>query len=634
MGILCGTPLESIGEPAFKGQFLIAVYIDQDDLVEPVRHALRVGPTRICAKKGKKGLTIFTRGAEDQKTKKLTRRENNGALSTLVEILTAGSQTVIPPTVHPDTDAPYAWVGIPLNTASMRDLPEWSESVMDEILAVCEGGASSQHFDVLRTLVWTGVDGSGTAEETCVAAVASLVARGWRDTAIHERIEFAKKEACIRANMTYDWPGSARAIQEWIDSARRKGMDEAAAETSATARVIAAVYIEELGKDRAVSLGRGILRYQDGHWPETGTDPRELERVVMGQFAAIDVLAARRVIDTVVRLLHRKHEDFGNTKAARHMVCTPSGTLDARTLAMERWAPEHQLFHQVRADYQKDGTCPRYERFLSDMFNGDSAKIDTLEEFFGLTFVQDTSFHKALFIVGPPGIGKSTLTSLLESIHGAQATSNVALYALGDPRNRAPLLGRLANVSSWKSQERDVVSDPFKKIVAGEIVEGRIFKDLLHFRPYARLINTVNEMPTMTDAAGLARHVLPLHCVKPFVPTNQERDRDLLQALLAERNGIFTRWMQALNRLLARGRFQESEVIEADVKEYGQESAGLTARWVRECCAPATSPKDYASNDALWNAYDVWTLRHASSNIHRHSSIIPWGKTMKRLGYP
>jgi hypothetical protein len=95
----------------------------------------------------------------------------------------------------------------------------------------------------------------------------------------------------------------------------------------------------------------------------------------------------------------------------------------------------------------------------------------------------------------------------------------------------------------------------------------------------------------------------------------------LLQALLAERNGVFTRWMQALNRLLARGRFQESEVIEADVKEYGQESAGLTARWVQECCAPATSPKDYASNDALWNAYDVWTLRHASSDILKNLTV-------------
>ena len=42
-------------------------------------------------------------------------------------------------------------------------------------------------------------------------AVASMVARDWRDTQIHERIEFARKEACVRAHMEYDWPGSSRA---------------------------------------------------------------------------------------------------------------------------------------------------------------------------------------------------------------------------------------------------------------------------------------------------------------------------------------------------------------------------------------------------------------------------------------
>jgi Bifunctional DNA primase/polymerase, N-terminal len=150
LGILCGTPLESIGEPDFKGQFLIAVDIDQDDLVEPVRHALRIGAARVCSKKG---LTIFARGDAEQKNRKLTRKESDGQISTLVEILANGSQTVIPPTKHPDTDAPYAWVGVPLNIASMRDLPELSESVMDEILAICEGGTRAEHFDNLRSMV-------------------------------------------------------------------------------------------------------------------------------------------------------------------------------------------------------------------------------------------------------------------------------------------------------------------------------------------------------------------------------------------------------------------------------------------------------------------------------------------------
>jgi hypothetical protein len=44
-----------------------------------VRHALRVANNRLCAKKKTKGLTIFTRGDEEQQNKKLTRRENNGS---------------------------------------------------------------------------------------------------------------------------------------------------------------------------------------------------------------------------------------------------------------------------------------------------------------------------------------------------------------------------------------------------------------------------------------------------------------------------------------------------------------------------------------------------------------------------
>jgi len=49
-----------------------------------------------------------------------------------------------------------------------------------------------------------------------------------------------------------------------------------------------------------------------------------------------------------------------------------------------------------------------------------------MEEVFGWTFVQDTRYHKALFIVGPSGIGKSTVTDLLGAIHGEASTSGVA----------------------------------------------------------------------------------------------------------------------------------------------------------------------------------------------------------------
>ena len=508
LGILCGTPLESIGEPDFKGQFLIAVDIDQDDLVEPVRHALRIGAARVCAKKGKKGLTIFARGDAEQKNTQLTRQERDGQSSTLVEILAHGSQTVIPPTVQPDTDALYAWVGVPLNTASMRDLPELSESVMDEILAICEGGVRAEPFDHLRSMAWAGVGGGGTTHDTCVSAVASLVARGWTDTQIHERIEFATREACGRAQLEYDWPGSARAIQEWIHSARKTGMADtgASAGKASRNRILAGWLIEQFGGTEAcLSLGRGILHYRDGRWVETGADPRELEQMVLEHVHNIDLLRARGAVETALGLLWRRDDQFGHTEAARSMVCTRGGTLDARTLTMERWSADHQLLHQVRANYDPEAQGPRYERHVRGMFNDDQDKIDTLEEFFGWTFVQDTSYHKALCIVGPSGIGKRTLTDLLGAIHGEAATSGVARDHLNDPRARAGLIGKLVNISAEETHGRGVADDIVRKIVTGDIIDGKLrSKNRIFFRPHARLIDTVNELPPMTARPSAA----------------------------------------------------------------------------------------------------------------------------------
>ena len=225
--------------------------------------------------------------------------------------------------------------------------------------------------------------GGRSTHDACVAAVASMVANNWKDTSIHERIEFAKKEACLQASEVYNWPGSARAIQEWIDSARKKGMDEPGADKkSALNRIMALWLIDQFGGlESCTSLGRGILHYKDGHWVETGIDQRELEQMVLEGFHNIDVLRARGAVETALGILWKRDGSFGHTEAASHMVCTPQGTLDAATLTIERWSADHQLLHQARASFDPDATCPRYERHVRGMFNGDQEEIDMMEEF-------------------------------------------------------------------------------------------------------------------------------------------------------------------------------------------------------------------------------------------------------------
>lgn len=48
-----------------------------------------------------------------------------------VEILSSGSQTIIPPSKHPDFDKNYEWIGIPLNQIHKDELPYLPEGLID-----------------------------------------------------------------------------------------------------------------------------------------------------------------------------------------------------------------------------------------------------------------------------------------------------------------------------------------------------------------------------------------------------------------------------------------------------------------------------------------------------------------------
>jgi hypothetical protein len=117
-------------------QGLLAVDIDNDGIVDPV---LAVLPPYSVAKKGSKGLTIFYRCEDDLPTKQF---KANG--SVLAEILALGRQTVLPPTIHKDTGAPYIWTtNLTLLNTPISDLPAFTEADFEALAAVCERFGSS-----------------------------------------------------------------------------------------------------------------------------------------------------------------------------------------------------------------------------------------------------------------------------------------------------------------------------------------------------------------------------------------------------------------------------------------------------------------------------------------------------------
>jgi Bifunctional DNA primase/polymerase, N-terminal len=102
-----------------------AIDVDDADAFPVTREIL--GPLGGPVKVGRKGGTMFVRAAGIASRKFLKKHftgpDGKVHRPTLVEILAHGAQTVIPPTVHPDTGQPYRWIRGDLTGMRPADLP-------------------------------------------------------------------------------------------------------------------------------------------------------------------------------------------------------------------------------------------------------------------------------------------------------------------------------------------------------------------------------------------------------------------------------------------------------------------------------------------------------------------------------
>ena len=78
----------------------------------------------VCARIGAKGIVIFARLRGDGKYRQFVVKGRDGDPDKkLGELLCDKRFCVIPPTIHPDTDQPYRWIGKSLLEIEFSDLP-------------------------------------------------------------------------------------------------------------------------------------------------------------------------------------------------------------------------------------------------------------------------------------------------------------------------------------------------------------------------------------------------------------------------------------------------------------------------------------------------------------------------------
>ena len=115
IAVLCG-----------KASNIIAVDVDSTD-----SELLSLLPPTPSSKVGKKGGTFFYQYEDKWETKKIYKSPDSS--DGQIEILTNGQYTVIPPSIHPDTNQNYQWTGEDLLFIKPKDLPFFTEQDIERI---------------------------------------------------------------------------------------------------------------------------------------------------------------------------------------------------------------------------------------------------------------------------------------------------------------------------------------------------------------------------------------------------------------------------------------------------------------------------------------------------------------------
>ena len=260
------------------------------------------------------------------------------------------------------------------------------------------------------------------------------------------------------------------------------------------------------------------------------------------------------------------------TKPSIDVLNCLNGLLNVRTMKMSPHSPDHLSAIQINAVFDPDAKCPEVDKFVSEVFCGDSRGVPF--EIAAWLMLPDTSIQKAVLAVGEGANGKSVFLGLIQTFIGQKNVSALSLHKIeSDKFAAARLYSKLANICSDLPTAALSGTSMFKALTGGDTINGeRKFEASFEFRPYARLLFSANSLPRSDDhSQGFFRRWLVIPFTKRFDDASKSTvPRAVLDARLStpnELSGMLNRALKALPQIQL-GRFTESASMREALDEF------------------------------------------------------------------
>jgi putative DNA primase/helicase len=435
---------------------------------------------------------------------------------------------VLPPSVH-ESGEPYKWDnGLPI-----VGLPEW-------IPELVSGPAAPDN---------TIPEGYRNTKLTSEAG--QLRARGADVEQIREHIHHINAARCDPPVDDREVEGIARSVASYPRQFNRTDLGNAerfAARHAADIRFVKAWgwvvwdgrrwQVDARGEveRRAAETVRAMLA-------EAATVHDPDERKQLSRFAIKS--ESRAAIANMLALAESQRElRTDETVFDQHpeLLTVQNGVIDLSTGAVREARREDMITRRTDIRYDPDADCPRWIRFLDEIFEGRPAVIEFVRRAVGYSMTGLTT-EQCLFVLwGAGSNGKSTFVRVIEGLLGELALETppetLLLRRDGIPNDVARLAGARFVSARETDEGRRLAESRIKQMTGGDRVAARfLHKEWFDFTPTFKIWLATNHRPEIrgTDHAIWRRiRLIPFNVIIP----DDRQDGQLPDKLAAELPGI------------------------------------------------------------------------------------------------
>lgn len=314
-----------------------------------------------------------------------------------------------------------------------------------------------------------------------------------------------------------------------------------------------------------------------------------------------------------------------------------NGTVDLRTGALRPPRREDLITKMCSVEFDPSAKCPRWERFLSEIFPGQPDVVGFLQRSLGYSLTGETGERCIWFLIGDRGQnGKTLLMSTIRHLLGDYAaTTNFDTFLLKrsgsnahNPRDgMADLAGARIVWASESDEGKRISEAQLKALTGGESIKAaKLYKDAVEQKPTYKIWLSTNHPPNIkgTDEAlwGRFRRVNFNYRVP-----DDKVDLQLGDKLKAEASGILNWLLAGLANYQIR-RLDPPKEVKSATEEYRQEQS-IVGRFYADQCL-RTNDQEYIEASALFNGFQIWAQASGEREA-RFMTQTKFGREMKTL---